>query len=83
MAGGGPAVAQVAEAALANHTQAERQGETMAMVAALESIPQMVRRRLGRNIARVGRAGRDVGFEIDFTSVSNSRRRPFRIQFDI
>ena len=61
MAGGGPAVAQVAEAALAKHTQAERQGETMAMVAALESIPQMVRRRLGRNIARVGRSGRDVG----------------------
>ena len=57
MAGGGPAVAQVAEAALAKHTQAERQGETMAMVAALESIPQMVRRRLGRNIARVGRSG--------------------------
>ena len=54
-------MAQVAEAALAKHTQAERQGETMAMVAALESIPQMVRRRLGRSIARVGRSGWDVG----------------------
>jgi hypothetical protein len=57
MAGGGPAVAKVAEAALANNTQAERQGETMAMVAALESIPQMVRHRLGRNIGRVNRSG--------------------------
>ena len=30
-----------------HETQAERQGETMAMVAALESIPQMVRHRVG------------------------------------
>ena len=50
-------MAKVAEAALANNTQAERQGETMAMVAALESIPQMVRHRLGRNIGRVNRSG--------------------------
>ena len=33
-------------AEVTNQIQAERQGETMAMVAALESIPQMVRHRV-------------------------------------